>query len=221
VDGFIFLSTSAYVMDDYLLELAASLPPTVLVNRTVAAGAFHRIELDDTAGVIKAIDYLVGLGHRHIAHLHGPKSRRSTDRRLEGYRQGLARHNLPIDDNYVRSGDYEAGRELWQQSTLALLELSPRPTAIIAANDLVATVVMRTIRRAGLRAPHDISIIGNDDQPFSAYLDPTLTTVQLPIVEAGQQAVEMLLAQIQGEAAADLVTLPCPLIVRESSGPVE
>jgi LacI family transcriptional regulator len=220
VDGFIFLSTSAYVANDYLLDLAPVLPPTVLVNRTVTAGTFHRIELDDTAGVIEAIDYLVGLGHRHIAHLHGPKSRRSTDRRMEGYRLGLARHNLPFDETYVRSGDYEAGRELWQQSTLALLDLLPRPTAIIAANDLVATVVLRTIRRAGLRAPQDISVIGNDDQPFCAYLDPTLTTVQLPIVAAGQQAVELLLAQIRGEAAADQVTLPCPLIVRESSGPV-
>ena len=194
----------------------------VLVNRTVAPqGKFRRIELDDTGGVIKAIDYLVALGHRHIAHLHGPKSRRSTDRRLAGYRLGLAKHNLPADDAYVRSGDYEAGRELWQRSTLALLELSPRPTAIIAANDLVATVVIRTVRQVGLRVPQDISVIGNDDQPFSAFLDPSLTTVQLPLVEAGQRAVELLLAQVRGEgAAADQVTLPCPLIVRESSGPV-
>ncbi len=221
VDGFIFLSTSAYLADDYLLDLATTLPPTVLVNRTVARGKFHRIEFDDTAGVIKAIDHLVASGHRHIAHLHGPTGRRSTDRRLEGYRLGLTRHNLAYDQTYIHSGDYEAGCDLWQQSTLALLDLCPRPTAIIAANDIVATAVMRTVRRAGLRVPHNISIIGIDDQPFSAFLDPTLTTIQLPIVEAGKRAVELLLAQIRGEVAAtNQVTLPCPLIIRESSGPV-
>ena len=138
---------------------------------------------------------------------------------MQGYRLGLAKNNLVYDDTYIRSGDYEAGRELWQQSTLALLDLSPRPTAIIAANDMVATVVMRTVRRAGLQVPQDISIIGTDNQPFSAYLDPTLTTVQLPIVEAGKRAIELLLTQIRGETAASgEITLTCPLIIRESSG---
>ncbi len=221
VDGFIFLSTSAYLEDDYLLALPVSLPPTVLVNRTVTENKFHRIDLDDTSGVVQAIDYLVELGHRHIAHLYGPKSRRSTDRRLQGYRLGLAKHNLDYDEKYVRSGDYEADRELWKQSTLDLLGLWPRPTAIIAANDIVATVAMRTVRHAGLRIPQDISVIGIDDQPFGVYLDPTLTTIQLPIAEAGKRAIELLLAQIRGEVAGtNQITLSCPLIIRESSGPI-
>ena len=106
---------------------------------------------------------------------------------------------------------------LWAQSTEELLQTSPRPTAIIAANDSVATVVMRTVRQAGLRIPDDISVVGIDNQPFSALLDPALTTIQLPLVEAGKRAIELLLGE---HHQADHVALPCPLIVRESTGSV-
>ena len=220
VDGFIFLSTSAYA-DDNLGDLPAIASPAVLINRTLKQGEFHQIDWDDTSAVVEAIDYLVGLGHRRIAHLHGPKSRRSTDNRLQGYRLGLAKHKLEYLESYVRSGDYEGEPALWEQSVLELLNLSPRPTAITISNDRVAAVVLRAIRRAGLDVPKDISIIGVDDQPFSAYLDPGLTTIQLPIVEAGKYAIELLLAQIRnGPNPVQHITLSCPLIVRESSGPV-
>ena len=79
VDGFIFLSTSACLDQDYLLDLPVLLPPTVLVNRAVTQSKFHQIDLDDTNGVIRAIDYLVELGHTRIAHLYGPPSRHSSD----------------------------------------------------------------------------------------------------------------------------------------------
>lgn len=217
VDGLIFLSTSAYLEHDYLLNLPATLPPTVLVNRAVNQSKFHQIDFDDASGVIGAIDYLVALGHRRIAHLYGPQRRHSSARRIRGYELGLAQHHLAYDDRYVRPGDYEADRSLWAQSTEELLQTSPRPTAIIAANDSVATVVMRTVRQAGLRIPDDISVVGIDNQPFSALLDPALTTIQLPLVEAGKRAIELLLGE---HHQADHVALPCPLIVRESTGPV-
>lgn len=221
VDGFIFLSTSAYAKDDYLHDLQATARPMVLVNRPVTdQGNFHQIEWDDTTGIIGAIDYLVELGHRRIAHLRGPKNRRSTDSRLQGFRLGLAKHNLAYNGHYVRVGDYEIEPEVWRESTLELLSLSPPPTAIITANDIVAAVVMRTIRRTGLRVPQDISLIGIDNQPFSAYLDPSLTTIQLPIIEAGKRAIELLLAQIRDDTREPAqITLPCPLIVRESCSP--
>lgn len=219
VDGIIFLSTSVFQKNDYLLRLPASAPPLVTVNRATVRGRFDQIELDHGNGIVQAVDYLVRLGHRHIAHLFGPRSRRSCVERLHGYRLALERHSLPFREDYVRAGDFEAAPETWEASTQDLLALSPRPTAIIAANDVVAAIVLRTVQRAGLRVPQDISIVGIDDQPFCMYLYPRLTTVQLPIIEAGKQAIEMLLARISGErATSETVTLPCQLIVRESSG---
>lgn len=221
VDGIIFLSQSSYVENDYLVNLPVSAPPIVLINRTTTLERFDRIYWDNTGGVVKAMDYLVQAGHRHIAQLRGPASRRSSEERLRGYKLGLKKHNLEYQDQYSLSGNYESVPEVWEQAAKKLLNVSPRPTAILASNDTVGAVVMRTIQQAGLRVPDDITVIGNDDQPFCIYLNPTLTTVEAPIIEAGRQAIEMLLERLSNQnKESEYRLLPCPLIIRESSGPV-
>lgn len=218
IDGIIFLSNSLYLKDDYLITLAATAPPIVMVNRTSILEGFDHIHWDNAGGVVEAIDYLVSLGHRCIAQLLGPATRRSSKERFEGYQQGLNKHGIAYCEEYTGSGDYEAQPEIWEQATQKLLSIKPRPTAILASNDIVAAVVMRTIQHAGLRVPQDITVIGNDNQPFSIYLNPALTTVKLPIQEAGQQAIELLLNRIANpDKTVERVMLPCPLIIRESS----
>lgn len=221
VDGIIFLSTSVYLDDDYLLDLLSSAPPIVIINRTISHLAFDQIHWDNTGGTVQAIDYLVEQGHRQIALLRGPDTRRSTQQRLEGYQRGLEQHGLAYRDDYVAVGNYEMTAQDWEQATLVLLAASPRPTAILASNDIVASVVLRTVQRAGLRIPEDISIIGNDNQPFSAFSNPALTTVEAPIIESGQLAINMLLERMaNNNVDVKQMLLSCPLIIRESSGPV-
>ncbi len=221
MDGIIFLSISTYLDDDFLGGLPASAPPIVLVNRTTRLNRFDQIHWDNISGIVQAVDYLVQLGRRRIGHLKGPLNRRSTDERLQGYRLGLGQNGLAYDEAYVRSGDFTASPESWHQSTLELLNLPTPPTAIIAADDIVAATVIRTVQCAGLRVPEDISVMGIDDQPyFCTYLNPALTTVQLPIVEAGKLAIQMLLDHMTGQRKkAKRVVLPCPLVMRESCGP--
>jgi DNA-binding LacI/PurR family transcriptional regulator len=219
VDGIIFLSTSAYMDDDYLIRLRPSAPPMVLVNRATTHDRFDQINLDNFYGITTAIEYLVQLGHRRIAHLRGPVNRRAAEERWQGYRFALEQHGLEYCEDYVRPGDFTATPEAWQQSTLELLNLSPWPTAITAANDTVAATALRTVQRAGLRVPQDVTVIGFDDQPFCTYLNPALTTVQMSIIEAGKRAIQMLLDRIAGQRTdVAHITLPCPLVVRESSG---
>jgi LacI family transcriptional regulator len=222
VDGIIFLSTSVYLDQNNLASLPPDAPPIVLINRTMPyEPRFDQISFDNTNAIITAMTHLVSLGHRRIAHLSGPKGRSSSEERLQGYRLGLQQHGLEYCENYIRLADYEQPQVTWEQATRELLQLSPRPTAIIGANDIVAATAMRTAQQAGLRVPQDISIIGVDNQPFCTYLNPALTTVQLPILESGKRAVEMLLARIAGiRTTTEHVILPCPLAVRESTGPV-
>jgi len=218
IDGLIFLSNSLYLDDDYLLKLPLSAPPIVMINRTTIHEGFDHIHWDNTAGVIDAIDYLVKIGHQYIALLRGPTSRRSSEERFNGYKQGLEKHNLEYCEDYVGLGDYEAPPATWEAATKKLLTLTPRPTAILASNDIVAAVVIRTIQQVGLRIPEDITVIGNDNQPLCIYLNPTLTTIKLPVIEAGQLAIEILLNRIANPVKeVDRVVLPCPLIIRESS----
>ncbi len=220
VDGIIFLSNSFFLDDDFLGHLPPSVPPLVLVNRIACEERFDQIQFDNLGGMVKVVDFLADSGHRHIAHLYGAPNRCSFKERLEGYRLGCRQNELDDCESYVSLADYDAPPDSWEQATLALLALSPRPSAIIAVNDVVAATVLRTVQRVGLRVPQDISVVGVDDQPFCTFLNPALTTMQLPVIEAGKRAVEMLLTRLTGQrSATERVTLPCPLIVRESSGP--
>lgn len=221
VDGLILLSTSVYLEENHLLNLPLSAPPMVLINRSIPfTGRFDHINFDHTQGVADAVTYLVSLGHRRIAHMTGPQSRASTIERLNGYRLGLKKHNLSYVEDYVCPADFDQAPQTWEVTTLKLLNTSPPPTAIIAANDRVAAITIRTLQNHGLHIPRDISVIGIDDQPFCTYLNPALTTVQLPLIEASRQATRFVLELITGQrTVAQNVLLPCPLIVRESTGP--
>jgi len=219
IDGVIFLSTSHYTQDTHLLPLQAAGVPVVLVNRATDAAGFDRVDWDNAGGMESAVAHLVRLGHRYIAHLHGPSDRRSTAERLLGYRRALATRDIQFQDSYTLPGDYTTAIEPWHEAVMRLLNLSTPPTAIVTSDDTAAAIVMRAIQRAGLRVPEDIAVIGVDDQPFSAYLNPALTTVRLPILTAGEHAMEMLLKRMDGVLTQpEHIILPCHLVVRESCG---
>ena len=99
-----------------------------------------------------------------------------------------------------------------------LLRLDPRPTALFVANVRAAIGAMAAARRLGLRVPQDVSVVGFHDAPFASYLDPPLTTVRMPLVEMGRQAVDNLLALLGGEPVDDvMVATPPELVVRAST----
>lgn len=218
VDGVIFLSTSEIKNDSYLRELLPSELPVVFINRSMNREEFDQVNWDNTSGTVAAVDHLVALGHRRIAYLVGPLRRLGVQERFQGYKLGLEKHGLVYFDNYVQNGDYTLPSEVWRDSTQTLLALPERPTAIIASDDMVAAIVCQTIRDAKLNLPDDISVVGIDDQPFLSFL--SLTTIKLPIAEAGKHAIEMLMQRIADPGSPiRRVVLPCPLVERRSSGP--
>jgi LacI family transcriptional regulator len=119
------------------------------------------------------------------------------------------------DPALLAAGDFseQGGRA----AAAALLRPRRRPTAIFAANDLSAFGVLAALREAGLRVPRDVSVVGFDDLPAAAHVQPPLTTVRQPLREMGGAAVRSLLARIAGEPAAGAVTLPTALVIREST----
>lgn len=217
VAGVVFLSTSAYANHRHILSLMQSGKPVVLVNRADGPDELDRINWDNQGGVEQAVVHLAQLGHTRIAHLCGPPHRYSSMERVRGYRAGLATSGLEFDPARVRMVDYTGSQDTWRDATDALLELQPSPTAIIAADDLIAAVAMNTIQQCGLSVPADVSIIGIDDQHFVSILNPALTTVQLPVPEAGRHAIEMLLRRMRGDTSPpEHLLLPCPLLTRAS-----
>ncbi|MGZ4728377.1 MAG: LacI family DNA-binding transcriptional regulator, partial [Acidimicrobiales bacterium] len=170
------------------------------------------------AGVAVATQYLLALGHRRIAHIAGPQNVDTARRRRRGYVEAVTAAGLDVPAELtVESTFDEVGGAT---SAAALLQVTPRPTAIIAANSNAAVGAMAAVREAGLSVPQDISVVGLHEIPHAAYLNPPLTTVRMPLAELGGRSVDLLLSMIAGNPGGDvMVTTPPELIVRASCGP--
>jgi LacI family transcriptional regulator len=137
--------------------------------------------------------------------------------RIQGFCEALAEHNLPLDEILIQDGDFtETGGYLGMKK---LLRLNPRPTAVFAANDLMALGAMLAIREANLSIPEDIALVGLDDIPAAKLVQPPLTTISQMQEDIGRRAAEMLFERIDGTAPDKprLVEMPFELIVRESA----
>ncbi|GAB3059198.1 LacI family DNA-binding transcriptional regulator [Micromonospora schwarzwaldensis] len=149
------------------------------------------------AGGRSATGHLVRLGHRRIAMIGGRDRILCCRARFDGYRSTMEAAHLPVDADLVARADLTA--EGGRAAALRLLDRPQRPTAVFAGNDLQAVGVYRAARELGLRIPADLSVVGFDDLPIAALLDPPLTTVRQPLAEMAVAATELALALGRGE----------------------
>jgi DNA-binding LacI/PurR family transcriptional regulator len=162
-----------------------------------------------------ATRHLAELGHGRIAMISGPDRILCCRARLDGYRSAMEAAGLPIE--VVRA---DLTREDGAAAAAILLTRPSRPTAIFAANDLQALGVYEAARGAGLRIPEDLSVVGFDDLPVVAWVDPPLTTVHQPLTEMAVAATELALALGRGEPVPQAgVELGTTLTVRASTAP--
>ena len=175
------------------------------------------VRTHDADGAAQAARHLASLGHKRIAHVHGPKSFRSAHERLSGFRAGLAEFELELDPELT----FEAGYTFASGVRAAdnLLSRANRPTAIFAGNDEMAIGIYTSARKFGLSVPEDLSIVGFDDTPMAARISPALTTVRLPIRDMGGEAAQALLAMISGAETSENASFNPEIIVRESTRP--
>ncbi|HEU5347659.1 MAG TPA: LacI family DNA-binding transcriptional regulator [Ktedonobacterales bacterium] len=216
VDG--LLVATARREDPTIEALRAAGFPFVMVNRHTDPIPENAVVPDDYGGAVAAVEHLVALGHRRIAHIAGSGEMSTGYTRRRGYLDAVQRHGLPVDPDLVVSGSFRelGGYEAMQK----LLALAQPPTAIFAVNDLAAVGAMRVIGEAGLTVPGDISVVGFND--LSAVIGTTrlLTTLRVPLHDMGRAAAERLLAKITGETVSpEPVVIPVDLVVRRSTGP--
>lgn len=210
VDGLVLLS----VVPDSLTEAASSVPVVVVGERDVPG--VDIVVDDDELGANLAVDHLVELGHHRIAHIEGARSTTARYRR-SGYEAAMKRHGLAGEvvvepGDFTEEGGYRAAR--------ALLSATPRPTAIFAPNDLVATGALSAADELGLRVPADVSIVGYDNTHLAAIRHISLTSVDQPRRDMGRIAAERLCARIEDPGLEPLQTLVTPhLVVRATTGP--
>jgi LacI family transcriptional regulator len=208
-DGIILVTPTVVDVDDGT--------PVVAVDPHTGPSSLPSVHSDNLAGAITATRHLLELGHRRIGFLAGRPDLESARQREQGYYRALSDAGLVVDPNLIRVGDYDL--EMSQEPARQLLMLDDRPTAVFAANDLSAMQTMHVARTLGLAIPRDVSVVGFDNIPESALIEPPLTTIDQSIQEMGRRAVELLIAVIDGETGlTQQVTLPTRLVVRQSTG---
>ncbi len=198
--------------------------PLVLVDNHLDALEVDCVVIDNFGGAFAATQHLMKLGHKRIAFIAETLDNRSFSERFQGFRAALEARGIPLREEWVATG--EADGEEGVNSTYygwkamrRVLAARPLPTAVVAANDAAAVGAMRAIREAGLRIPDDIAIVGFDDAPWAAHLEPPLTTVHVDRLEMGRIAVKRLLELLQGQRRLPMeVKLAAPLVVRRSCG---
>jgi LacI family transcriptional regulator len=174
--------------------------------------------MDEQKAASDLVAHLIGLGHRHIAHVVGIADHGASRWRQAGYEAALAAAGLAVDPQYIVQGGFTFGSGV--VAARRLFTLKRRPTAIFAANDDMAAGVMWTANEIGLKVPRDLSVCGFDDTPMATQLWPSLTTVRQPSREMGRLAAQQLLEQLRGRGKGRLVQIPYELQVRASTATV-
>jgi DNA-binding LacI/PurR family transcriptional regulator len=214
IDG-IMMNSVSMLSREQQAELAASGVPIVLLNRPATNHTFSTVCADNESGGALAAQYLLGLGHRKIAHLTGPRQHGNLSDRARGFVRTLQSAEYPVQPIVLHGKfNFEGGTQLARK----LLDAHPDVTAIFAANDVMAFGVVQAVLDRGLRIPEDLSLIGFDNIQFSVIVHPPLTTIHQPKYEMGSAAVDILLrlARDKGKQMPEHRRLGVELIERQS-----
>jgi LacI family transcriptional regulator len=192
--------------------------PTVVVDRRIRGWDVDSVTGDSVSGARALVKHLIQLGHNRIAIISGPSNTSTAEDRVAGYNMALSEAGVPVDPNLVKRGEFRtrSGVEL----TLELLDQNLNPTAIFAANNLIAMGVIDAIEQRGLRIPQDLALVCFDDLPNTSRLFPFLTVVAQPVYEMGVHAAQLLLSRLDSEVSLRPrdVVLPSRLLIRHSCG---
>jgi LacI family transcriptional regulator len=182
-----------------------------------AEAGIDNLFVENTDAAYTIVNHLIGRGHRRIAMIAGVEATPPRERRVLGYKKALAEHDIPLDPILIRGGDFnETGG---YQGMKELLKLDPRPTAVFAANDLMAIGAMIALHEEGLEIPGDIAVVGFDDISAASLVNPPLTTIAQFPEQLGKRAAEMLLERLRGEAPEQgrFEAQHCELVLRHSA----
>ena len=218
VDGFLIIGLNEAHSE--VAPLRKRGVPFVIVDGDAVTAS--SVNVDDEGGAFAAADLLLARGHREILVLtfHAPPEERDTDlgvrgRRLRGYRQAFAKHNVALRGDHVvptfvtLDGGDDAFAAAWGAGI--------RPTAVLAASDIMALGAVRAAHRLGVGVPADLEVIGFDDVPLAAESLPPLSTVHQPIIEKGRTAARLLIRELDEGGPRENIVLPTELILRGST----
>ena len=219
VDGFLISSTFNTHDYSHFEKLQQNNIPIVIFDRDCEVPNVNKVLVDDYDGACQAVEHLISQGCRLIAHIAGPKNLSIAEHRKKGYLDTLIKHNLTVDNKLIVESQFfqmEDGIE----PTKRLLELDARPDAIFCVNDGTAIGALLVLRENNVAVPDQIAVIGFDNDTFSSFSYPTLSTIDQPTYEMGMLAARILLKSIntpKEDRKIRIEILKPELIIRSSS----
>jgi LacI family transcriptional regulator len=216
IDGMI--TSFHYGREQVILDFARIFKPILILMTEIKAPGISSINAGLQAGAEKAVEYLIGQGHRRIALLAFQYEDLRKIERSAGYLKVMAENNLPPLLHLLPSGPREDYITLGYSAGLQLIEKHPEVSAVFAYNDMLAIGMIQAIKKVGRRVPQDCAVIGCDDISFASIITPPLTTLRLDQFELGRRSVMRLLEMIEEpERVFDPISLEVELVLRESA----
>ena len=212
LDGVI---ASCFLRIENVIQTIKEIVPVVVIDNSSADKTIPSVIIDNFSAQIEAVDYLCSLGHKNIGFMTGLEDSDVGKNRYEGYKSGLSKHALALNDKLVFRGNYSFLSGI--DGADYFLSLAERPTAIMCANDSMALGAMNRIHEAGLEVPADINIIGFDDIEVASQIIPPLTTISAPINQIARRSFDMLECLITGKTLENRhVALAAELVIRQT-----
>ena len=189
----------------------------VCVDRLPKGWDGDTVTADNETGAYDATSYLIRQGHRRLAMVMGPRHLTNARDRLRGFTRALTKAKIALGPEYVQEASFDQHGGF--AKTMLLLRMTPRPSAIFAANDMIAFGALLAFREAGLRCPEDISLIGFDNLQFAEMTSPPLSSVTQPGFQMGTTAAQILVDRVKGDQGpVKHVILETTLKIRDSVG---
>jgi LacI family transcriptional regulator len=214
VDAMLLIAPTRGAVVERAAELAGNTP--LLVVDAASPGELSSVTIDQAAGAALATTHLISLGHTRVANISGPLSWNDAYLRYQAWAQTLLDHGLEVGPSlpgdWSAAGGYEAAR--------ALIQSGAEFSALQVGNDQMAIGALLALDQAGIRVPEDVSVVGFDDIPEAAYLQPPLTTVRQDFSLLGVRCVELLVEEIgRSELPPVAETIQPSLVLRQSAAP--
>ncbi|MGG4398269.1 LacI family DNA-binding transcriptional regulator [Paenibacillus thiaminolyticus] len=219
VDGVLF-APSGDQSKEHLEWLQRQNVPFVLLDREVPGIDCDAVLGDSRDGAKRMVAEMIRYGHRRIALVNGAQDVSTARERQAGYIEALQEAGIELDESLIMQTSYSRVQDL---SVAHWMELAPeaRPTAIFAANNMLALSVLKSVRSLGLRVPDDLSIACFDDFGWVEEANPFFSVASQPAYEFGEQGMQLLLDRIKNrEEQPRQIMLPCDILMRESVGRV-
>jgi LacI family transcriptional regulator len=218
VDGFIISVSSETKTFEHFKKIQEKNIPMVLFDRVTPELKVPSVRIDNEGGGFQATEHLIEQGYKRIAILAGPENLGISNRRMDGYLNALRKHNIKIDESLIFHCDFNQDYAFF--ATQELLSMKKKPDAIFTISDRLAIGAMLAIKQKGLNMPHDIGLVGFNDEPILNILSPTISSVEMPSFELGKLAAKLFieaLHNIDDDMSSIEKVLKTKLFVRESS----